>query len=367
MRKSLILLLLVALLFLFMSGCSLPVKNGDGGGLTGSTAAATGSARGMVKDANTGTAGLDGISVPASSDKTEPVAAEKPATTSVTLYYQDADGYIVPVTRKVARQDGIARMAVGALIDNALNRESLEYYGLYPVLPKGTEIRGISIKQETAWIDFNEGLLNYDNEQAERNIIASVVYTLTEFKTIRSVRISVGGNPLEQLKFHPELQAVLDRKNTLVNAAGIQPDPELNKLDLYYFKKSGAEHTYLIPVSLEVDPKQDTGTAAAIVRLLSDGPGDKKLYTELPANVRLRSGEMDGKTLALDFKGNLGEYGGNAREEGILQQLLYSMKQVQEARFIRITFDGKVPELSEGSDVSQDIPLPVAINEVMDP
>jgi len=136
----------------------------------------------------------------------------------VTLYYQDADGYLVPATRMISRQEGIARASVNALVDSAINREQLEYYGLYPVLPAGTKILGLTIRDGTAIIDFSENILNYEDERDEVNIFSSVVYTLTEFDTVDDVIILINGYNDVELKFGSNISGKLNRDNVPLNA-----------------------------------------------------------------------------------------------------------------------------------------------------
>ena len=79
---------------------------------------------------------------------------------------------------------GIARAAVSLAIDSPLVREETAYYGVYPVIPEGTEILGIDIRNGTAVIDFSRHLLNYGTAWSERNIIAAIVYSLPSLKPL---------------------------------------------------------------------------------------------------------------------------------------------------------------------------------------
>ena len=48
----------------------------------------------------------------------------------ITLYYRNKEGLLVPVTRKVMKQEGLAKAAISGLVDEAITREQLVYYGL---------------------------------------------------------------------------------------------------------------------------------------------------------------------------------------------------------------------------------------------
>ncbi|HHW46991.1 MAG TPA: GerMN domain-containing protein, partial [Clostridiaceae bacterium] len=163
---------------------------------------------------------------------------------TITLYYQDKDGYVIPVTRRVEKQEGIAKAALNALVDNALNREEIGYFGLYPVLPEGTKVLGMTIKEGTARVDFNKKLLDYASEDDERNIITSIVYTLTEFSTIDEVKILINGYELGKLKFGTDASGTLSRYNIMINSEEVNVEEDSGKLDIYFFKPVTDEYVF---------------------------------------------------------------------------------------------------------------------------
>jgi germination protein M len=285
----------------------------------------------------------------------------------ITLYYQDRDGYIVPASRKIAKQEGIARAAVSLLVDSSINREEIEYFGLYPVLPSGTEILGLNIKDGIATIDFDKDLLNYSDETAEKNIISSVVYTLTEFSTIEGVKILVNGHTVNNMKFSTDLSGVLGRGNILVNSDRINLDKDMVKQDIYLYKRVNDRYEYLLPVSRTYPKTESNDTFAVITKLLSEDPGIEYLYTQVPNGVELLNSSVDGSTLVLDFDAGLTSYGGGtAREYGIINQFLYSASEIGGINRIRFLVMGKPANFPEGTDASKDIIIPALINNVID-
>jgi germination protein M len=54
--------------------------------------------------------------------------------------------------------------------------------------------------------------------------------------------------------------------------------------------------------------------------------------------------------------------GGNAREEGIINQVLYTMKQIDGVRWVKLLIDGKESELPEGTDIKNNLLVPEFIN-----
>jgi len=283
----------------------------------------------------------------------------------ITIYYQDKDRYIVPVTRRVPKHDGLARTAITGLIDSAANREELSYYGLYPVLPQGTEILGINIKDRIAIIDFNNKLLEYADSEDEQNIITSIVYTLTEFKTVDGVRILFNGYTKEKLKYGTDVSGILTRDNVLINENRVNKEKDIEKIDIYLFKRANDNFIYLMPVSVEIPEVADSELPGVIIEHLTAN-GKENLTSDLPEGTRIIESSLKGNLLTLNFSKKLINYGGTAREDGLLKQILYSMKQIDGVEKIRILVEGKSAELPEGTDISKDIVIPSEINDVID-
>jgi len=308
---------------------------------------------------------VKGVTAEKSLEVEESSDEAKKASIAITIYYQDKDRYVIPVTRRVPKHEGLARTAVTGLIDSAANREELSYFGLYPVLPQGTEILGINIKDKIATIDFNNKLLEYADSNEERNIITSIVYTLTEFKTIDGVKILFNGYTKEKLKFGTDVSGVLTRNNILINENRVNIDKDNNKVDVYFFKRANDNYIYLVPVSVIRPELPDNELPGVIIEYLCTN-SKEALTSDLPEGTRIIESSLKGNLLTLNFNKALTNYGGNAREDGLLKQILYSMKQIEGAERIRILVEGESAELPEGTDISRDIAIPSEINDVID-
>jgi germination protein M len=282
----------------------------------------------------------------------------------VTVYYQDADGFLVPMTRWIQPQPGIARANVSLTIDSALAREEVAYYGVYPVIPQDTDILGIDVRNGVAIIDFSRHLLNYGSAVSERNIIAAIVYTLTGFETIERVRILINGYPQGILKYGTDLSCDLGREDVMINT-DVLIQAGTRKVDIYFLKQANAGYIYPVPLSVENTAEADE-LPEALVELLVSTKAGGGLYSEIPENVFLRDSSVSDGVITLDFSEGFLNYGGTMREEGILKQLAYTLRQCDSIRAIRITVNGREAELPEGTDISAGLAIPATINDVMD-
>lgn len=360
MKKLLLYLFLLGLLLL--TGCSLTdIKDSVSSGETGLNEPSR-----VVETKSSVTE--TGVENSGKVEATDTAKAKLP----VTLYYQDASGSLIPVTRKVERQEGIARAALNGLIDNAMNREELEYFGIYPVLPAGTQVLGLNIKEGTAVVDFNNNLLGYKDAAAERTVLSSIVYTLTEFKTINRVKILVNGFVPRKLKYDADITELLDRNNVMVNSGKFNVGVGFSKSDIYVFKylketsDSNEPNGFIIPLSIEHSAITENNLPAKIIELLA-GYDNKSTESEFPSDVSLLESSIDGKTLTLDFESGFKSYGGgSAREERLLKQILYSMKQINGIEKVRVLIEGQKGGLPEGTDISGELAIPVVINDILD-
>jgi len=354
MKKIIIFLLLIGVCL--STGCSIPMSN-DSSNMSDSS-----NQENTIGKTQNDTTGLDNGQSTVDQNQTIPT---KP-NISVTIYYQDAGGLIIPISRKIDRQEGIARAAITGLIDNSNNREEIGYYGIFPVLPQGTEIKGINIKEGTATIDFNDKLLSYGSQKEEQNIISSIVYTLTEFKTVQNVKILVNGREKGKLKYETDISGILNRDNVLINSKIVNLEQKCSKADIYLFDKVNENNYYLLPVSKEYSGTTEN-LPGKIIELFGENFGSSKLFSQLPQKVILKNVIIKDDVMTLDFSKDLTSYGGGTEKEtGIINQILYSMKQVKGLNKMKILVEGKENALPEGTIVSEGMPFPTVINNVMD-
>jgi germination protein M len=289
----------------------------------------------------------------------------------VTVYYQDGDGCLIPMTRWVQMQQGIARSAVSLCIDSAIAREEVAYYGVYPVIPVDTVILGLSIRDGLAVIDFDKHLLEYNGAKSEKNIVTSIVYTLTEFKNISGVRILVNGYPQGVLKNGTDISQTLRREDVAINTQTAIFENGSGKVDVFLFKKANEGFTYMAPVSVpvvsdSVEPDTNAEAARVLLKQLLVKDGENGTFSEMPDNVEILNCSIENGVLTLNLGEGFTKYGGNEKEESILKQLAYTMRQLEGVRLLKILVDGHAVQLPEGTDISIGLAIPATINDVMD-
>lgn len=284
----------------------------------------------------------------------------------VTLYYKNQKGLLIPVTRTVQKQEGLAKAAILGLVDEAVTREQLDYYGLYPVLPKGTKIKGINIKDKVAVIDFSKEFLDLSGKQEEQEAVASVVYTLTDFATVSDVRIRVDGKEMTTLENGTDLSTLRNRSNTFINSGDTQVKDGCIKCDLYYVSDDSNNHDYLVPVSVQIPKSDPDGIPGLIFDELGKKQNDSTYFTSIPEGTKLLSFNQQGSTAVLDFSDQITKYGGSEKEDSLLNQIYYTISQMKGIQKIKLLIDGKEKAMPEGTEVATAKNIPVTFNQVLD-
>ena len=132
-----------------------------------------------------------------------------------TLYFINIDGngsaLRVRADRRLPASDSPLRDAIEALIagPNAEERQR----GLVSLIPAGTNLLSITIRGETAYINFSEdfqynsyGVEGYDGQ------LRQVVFTATEFPTVRDVQILIEGRRVDFLSENVWVGSPLSRE-----------------------------------------------------------------------------------------------------------------------------------------------------------
>ncbi|MGH2476262.1 MAG: GerMN domain-containing protein, partial [Candidatus Limnocylindrales bacterium] len=136
---------------------------------------------------------------PTTGPSTPPVATPSPSTPVETMivraYYvlsgdPGVEG-IVPTLRVVPRTTGVARAAMEALLDSGTITDA--YRRVSTAIPTGTKLLGITIRNGVATVDLSREFESGGGSASAFYRLQQVLYTLTQFPTVRSVLFQVEG------------------------------------------------------------------------------------------------------------------------------------------------------------------------------
>jgi spore germination protein GerM len=128
---------------------------------------------------------------PSGSPSASPAPSSTPTATTVAVYFLHGE-HVTPVAR-TARSAAVATEAVRALLAGPTAAESHE--GLTSSIPIGTSLRSIAITGGTAVVDLSAAYGSGGGSLSMSTRLGQLVATLTQFPTVRDVRLWLDGKP----------------------------------------------------------------------------------------------------------------------------------------------------------------------------
>ena len=296
------------------------------------------------------------------SDEYEFEVTEDDGMRKTVLYFKDNQGLLVPVMRKIPWEEGIAKLAIKNMIDSPELRENVAPTGLVPLIPAGTEIKGMSINEETGLckVDFSKEVLNYETEKDEEGLIKGVVYTLTEFQTIDKVQLLIDGEVAQAMKYGTDISTPIKREN--INLVGGLDSPR-SKIVVYYKGNNlDGDYEYFVPVTIPtLAPMPNIYTA---IEALFDGPPNElSLGSDIPEGTNFHGVDIkDGIAyvdISFDYENLPND---NEVFNNMLKNIGLTLSEFEEIEKVELLIDGKSLE-EAGLDFYTNMTIPAFANE----
>ena len=238
------------------------------------------------------------------------------------VYLMDSNDYIARTTIPGKEKDPVkqAKNAIETLIIDSSKAEEVPN-GFRGIIPAGTEIKEISLDNQTLVVNFSKELLDI-NEKYEEKMIESIVYTTTSVEGINNILIKVEGNDLKELpKSKKTLAMPLDKKYGINKNYEITTTRDIDSYTVYYVS-SYNDSEYYVPVTKYIN-KQNKDKVKIIIDELSASPiHETNLMSYLNANTSLINYEQDGDTFNLNFNDAILE---NKSSNKILEEVIYTI------------------------------------------
>ena len=199
-------------------------------------------------------------------------------------------------------------------------KESSIPNGFRSIIPSGTEIKSIEIKDKLLKIDFSKEILEID-ESLEEKMLESIVYSLTSIDEIKGILIYVEGELLTVLpKTKVNLPSILTRDLGINKVYDIVDTQNITKTTVYYIGKNNEDY-YYVPVT-KVD-NSDKDKVKVIIDELSSGPTyEDNLMSFMNLNAELLNYEIKENNMYLTFNNHILN---NLEEKSILEEVIYTI------------------------------------------
>lgn len=260
-------------------------------------------------------------------------------TRETVLFYQDHSGYLVPVMRRIKWEEGIARAALTKLIDSPEHQQELLGMGLKPLLPANTQIRGISIEDGLAKVDFNSAAMEYPDAVAESNMVQGVVMTLVEFPTIDRVQFMFDGEIVDSLKHGTKVGSPIEPEK--INLELSQDSMENGAaVTVFFHNTSPSNYEYLVPVT-RITSSSFATIETAIEELIKGPKENGSLHLDIPSNTKLLGVQMDEGITHINFSKEFNELKDSESQDIVLRAITMTAKEFPEVSMVRILVEGK--------------------------
>ena len=192
--------------------------------------------------------------------------------------------------------------------------------GFKPIIPEGTKILDLKLEENILTINFSKKLLNVVHCD-EQKMIEAIIYSLTEIKDIKKIKILVEGKPLTNLpNSNKKLPEYLDKSYGINKIYNIDSIKETTKTTIYYLSKN-KDYYYYVPVTKVSNEK--TERVEIIIKELKSTPiYHTNLISYLAASANMTNYELLESTISLSFNNYLIA---NMKEEDILEEVKYSI------------------------------------------
>ena len=264
------------------------------------------------------------------------------------LYFISDEGYVVPVTKLIPWEDGIAAASLKYMTASSANSDAARRMGLSPAIPEGTEF-SISIRDGNALVDLI-GMPALESERAELDMIRAIVNALVEFPTVSTVTITRGGSS-EPLENGTELPVRQPAYPLNIEGGELAASAGGTFVTLYFPNASGA---VTVPVSRGMSAEPSVYSVAAA---LIAGTKEKGLMSCFPENTLLLGAAIENGTATVNLSGDFKE---TAETEGMFslayRTLFLSLEKCFGITRLRIEVNGE--EYSP-----ETVTVPNAVNE----
>lgn len=255
---------------------------------------------------------------------------------SITCWYEDGDGYLVPVTREIPRQDGIAKATLSLMVKSSANDLAAARLGLTNVLPEGTKFE-IDIADGHARVDLSKEALNCASAEEELLMVGGTAAALCCFDTVEDVTFLFDGKKRSRLTHGTDVSGAFSIDDVNVESIATMSGEYAQQVQLYFPSASGR---MLVPVTRTVFSEADVSTA--ILELAKGPKADSGLERPLPADCGVRSVRMKNGVVTIDFSAAFadvlqGEDGGKQA----LNAIMFTAGQFPGVKKVEVTIEGK--------------------------
>ena len=255
---------------------------------------------------------------------------------STVCWYEDGDGYLVPVTRQIPKQDGVAKATLAMMVKSGENDLAAARLGLTNVIPEGTTF-DINISGGKARVDLSKEALSCASAEEELLMVQGTAAALCCFDTVDEVSFLFDGQKRSQLTNGTDVSGVFTQDSVNLESAATFSSEFADQVQMYFPSASGR---LLVPVTRTVFSTADLPTA--ILELAKGPKSDSGLDNPLPRSCGIKSVKVENGVAAIDFTGEFMEVlTGDDGGMQAVRAILFTASQFPGVKKVQLLVDGK--------------------------
>ncbi|XJZ26405.1 GerMN domain-containing protein [Bacillota bacterium Lsc_1132] len=279
------------------------------------------------------------------------------------LYLIDKNGYVVPQTIALPKTTSIAKQALEYLVAGGPVSELLPK-GFRAVLPAGTEV-SVDIKDGVASVNFSKEFKNYQAAD-ETKILQSITWTITQFNTVKSIKLAMDGKPLAKMPVNgTPISENLSRASGInIDTSDVLDITNTKPVTVYYI--GGEEGSYYyVPVTRRVSNSVKDNVVAAVDELVKGPNQSSNLISDFMPKVKLlEAPKVEKGKVTLNFNESVyGSFKEKVISQHLLDALVLSLTEQQGIKEVSVLVKGKAELVKEdGKKLTAPVTRPEKVN-----
>lgn len=254
---------------------------------------------------------------------------------STVVFYEDGEGYLVPVTRQIEKTDGIAKATLNLMVKSSANDMQAARLGLRTVIPEGTTFE-IDIADGKANVNVSKEALTCASAAEEALMVDAITNTMACFGSVEEVTLEFDGQKRSKLTYGTDVSGVFSGSN--INLESVETfSADAGMVQLYFPSQTGR---LLVPVTRTVFSNADVSTA---VLELAKGPkGDSGLERALPPDCGVKNVTMKNGVVTINFSQEFKEVMENSDGgEQAIRAILFTCSQFPGVKKVEVLVEGQ--------------------------
>lgn len=313
----------------------------------------------LTQDVNLGEGTVD----PNSITQGELPVSEVQGSVDRMVYLYDSNGYVVPVSLTLPKVEGPAKQVLAYLVKGG-PVETLLPQGFKAVLPEGTKVLGMTIKDGTATVDFSPEFKKYAPAE-EKKILDAITRSLTEFKDVKHVSIWINGTPLSEMPVDHTPISLLNRDSGVnVELADNAVPGRTTPVTLYFQGQLNDNRSYFVPVTRLIPQTEDI-TAAVIEELIRGPKQGSTLYSSFLPSTKVLDVKNENGTVVVNLSKDVMKFNnGKEANPEAMESLVLSLTENTGVKRVQVMVEGTPLTAAGPFDFSKPVTRPVQINSM---